>query len=161
VPGVRRSSHPEVSAAAVGPNADALVGDHPLDDGLGEHSPQGNLYRLDGYVLLLGVGHGNNTSLHLCEQRAAPPGQQPEIKGASMLVDGQRRWVTFQCFPTDESDFVDLGDEFAHTGRQRSGPVGATTAHLMGSRDLVDFGTEWLRRHRKPGTHHDHHHQAN
>ena len=31
----------------------------------GERSPLARVYDLDGRVLLLGVGHGNNTSLHI------------------------------------------------------------------------------------------------
>lgn len=73
VPGVLRSAHPCVSAAAVGPDADALVDHHPLELGLGEGSPQARLYDLDGHVLLLGVTHANNTSLYVSELRAAAP----------------------------------------------------------------------------------------
>ena len=55
LPGVIRSSHPVSSAAAVGPNAAAIVEGHELVNGLGEGSPQGRLYGLDGHTLLLGV----------------------------------------------------------------------------------------------------------
>ena len=67
VPGVRRSSHPTVSFAAAGPRAAELVDRHDLADGLGDESPLARLYDADGFVLLLGVSHWNNTSLHLAE----------------------------------------------------------------------------------------------
>src|SRR5262245_61035348 len=68
--GVRRSLHPQVSFAARGPHADLITADHPLAYGFGEATPLARVYDLDGWVLLLGVGHGNNTSLHLAEHRA-------------------------------------------------------------------------------------------
>jgi len=40
--------------------------------GLGNESPLAKIYDLDGYVLLLGVDHDKNTSLHLAEVRALP-----------------------------------------------------------------------------------------
>lgn len=145
VPGVRRSAHPAVSAAAVGPNAAALVGAHTLADGLGETSPQARLYELDGRVLLLGVTHANNTSLHVAEYRAAPPDARRIVQGAPVLVDGRRRWVTFSELESDTDDFERIGEAFASTGRERTGPVAATIGRLMRSRDIVDFAVDWMR----------------
>lgn len=148
VPGVERSDHPTVSAAAVGPNARFVTADHRLPDGLGEHSPQARLYELDGSVLLLGVGHGNNTSLHLAERRSAPPDAVTRNQSSPVEIDGVRRWVTYECLDDDPSDFDTIGAAFAATGLERSAEVGAGTARLMRSRDLVDFATDWMNRYR-------------
>ena len=145
VPGVRRSDHPTVSAAAHGPQATALVGDHSLDRGLGEGSPQARLYGLGGHILLLGVGHANNTSLHLAEHRAVPDGHPMLRQRSPMIVDGERVWVEHDELDED-NDFDRIGEAFADAGRQRTGPVGAGTAHLMRARDLVDFAAVQLRR---------------
>jgi aminoglycoside 3-N-acetyltransferase len=75
-PGVIRSAHPVTSFAALGPNARYLIDDHVLEEETGERSPVGRLYELDGEVLLLGVEHWNNTSLHLAEYRANYPGKR-------------------------------------------------------------------------------------
>jgi len=48
------------------------VTDHGLDDPR-ENSPLARVYDRDGDVLLLGVGHDSNTSLHLAEHRADFP----------------------------------------------------------------------------------------
>ena len=75
VPGVERSSHPQTSHAARGPLAERIVAEHPLDSFFGPRTPIGKLYELDGHVLLLGVDHGNNTVLHLAEEKAEFPGK--------------------------------------------------------------------------------------
>lgn len=145
-PGVVRSEHPTVSAAALGPGAVALVGEHPLDRGLGEGSPQARLYDCDGHILLLGTTHANNTSLHVAEYRAMPIGHPLLDQRSPVVVAGERRWLRHDEIDEDH-DFAAIGDDFATTGAERSGPVGAATARLMRSRDLVDFATGWLRRH--------------
>lgn len=147
LPGALRSDHPTVSAVAVGPRANELTDGHELAFGLGERSPQARLYDVDGFVLLLGVGHGNNTSLHLAEHRA-PAVAPTRTESSPLLVDGRRQWVSYECLDEDESDFVEVGEAFAATGAQVSGPAGAGTGHLMRARAVVDFGAGWMRQHR-------------
>ena len=105
LPGARRSSHPHVSFAAVGPNAEAITRSHPLADGLGDQSPLAVLYDLDAWVLLLGVGHANNTSLHLAEYRCGGLGVERVEQGSPVLVDGERRWVTYSELDGSTDDF--------------------------------------------------------
>jgi aminoglycoside 3-N-acetyltransferase len=146
-PGALRSDHPQVSFAAVGPRAAEITAGHRLDDGLGEQSPLGAVYRADGQVLLLGCGHGSNTSLHLAETRI--PGAPRHRPGASVLApDGTSRWTTWSEVDVDESDFEELGAAFEKTGAVTVGQVGAATARLMRQRDLVDFATSWIPAHR-------------
>ena len=85
---VLRSNHPTVSAAAVGPNAEVVVSGHELAFGLGESSPQARLYDLDGWVLLLGVTHANNTSLHLAEYRSTFPNKPWTTHSSPFLIKG-------------------------------------------------------------------------
>jgi aminoglycoside 3-N-acetyltransferase len=143
-PGVLRSSHPQVSFAARGPQAEVITTGHSLEHPLGEGSPLARLYDLDGSVLLLGVGHGNNTALHLAEYRADYPGKEWTMQGAPVKVDGQRQWVTFEDLEGDSSDFEEIGAAFAASGEQRVGGVGATEARLMSVRSLVDFAVTWM-----------------
>src|SRR5947207_9688500 len=92
-PGALRSDHPRLSFAALGAHAADITGTHQLDDALGERSPLGTVYRLDGKVLLLGCGHDSNTSLHLAEWRQASPPRS--ITGASIRrSDGTSHWRT-------------------------------------------------------------------
>ncbi len=148
-PGVLRSNHPHASFAAHGAHAAQITADHALDYALGEGSPLARIYELAGFVLLLGVGHANNTSLHLAEYRAGYPGKRERPNGAPLYVDGVRRWVDVLDLDVDESDFPQLGETFAReTGPVRSGPVGNAPALLMPQRALVNFAVQWMEAHR-------------
>lgn len=147
--GVMRSAHPQVSFAARGPLAEQITAGHALDNSLGEGSPPARVYDLDGRVLLLGVGHENNTSLHLAEHRATYAGKMAMDSGAPVVVDGRRLWVTFRDLDYDADDFPLIGEAFEReTGAVRVGMVGRGTARLMPQRALVDFGVEWMTRNR-------------
>lgn len=145
-PGAWRSNHPHVSFAALGADAEELTHGHLLDDMLGESSPIGLVYAHDGDVLLLGVGHDSNTSLHLGEYRVPQPTSVPH--GASVLIDGGNAWVWWTDVNVDADDFDQLGADFDATGSVRIGTVGEATARLMRQREAVDFATGWLAEHR-------------
>lgn len=147
-PGARRSAHPHVSFAALGPNAEEIVGEHPLGSMFGERSPLARLYDLDAHVLLAGVTHANNTSIHLGETRAEFSTKLRVEEGAPMVVDGKRRWVTFQDWRPVDDDFEALGEDFALTGREQRGPLGWGKGRLMRTREIVDFAQTWLATHR-------------
>ena len=90
---VLRSNHPRYSFAAWGKEARFVTEGHELSFSLGETSPLARVYDLGGYVLLIGVDHGNNTSIHLAEYRA--PNPRMKECGVPWLVNGEREWVTF------------------------------------------------------------------
>ncbi|MFK8025086.1 MAG: aminoglycoside N(3)-acetyltransferase [Ilumatobacter sp.] len=144
----RRSAHPTESFAALGPNAAHIIADHRFDDGFGESSPLASLYELDAKILLLGVGHGNDTSLHLAEHRAEWTPKATERISAPMLVDGTRAWVTAERLEPNEDDFDQIGSAMADTDIETVGSVGAGTARLMSMRAAVDFGVAWMSEHR-------------
>jgi aminoglycoside 3-N-acetyltransferase len=143
-PGVIRSAHPQVSFAAYGAQAQYIAGHHPLAYSLGDDSPLARIYDLDGSVLLLGVGHANNTSLHLAEYRAAWAGKRVLQRGAPVLIDGERRWETFDDVNTDPDDFERLGAAFNAHGPLRTGRIAQARALLFPQRAVVDFGMAWL-----------------
>jgi len=148
VEGTQRSAHPTVSATALGANAAFLVDGHELAYGLGETSPQARLYDLDGSILLLGVSHANNTSLHLAEYRAAPSDAREVTDFSPVVVDGERQWVSYPNLADDDSDFERLGEDFAQTTSESAGPVGAGIGRLMSARVVVDYAVEWMRSNR-------------
>lgn len=148
--GTLRSLHPKLSFAARGPQAEFITANHALRPSLGEQSPLARIYDLEGWVLLLGVGHGNNTSLHLAEARAKLPRQQTMCEGSPMLVNGARQWVEYEDIDWDEGDFERLGEDLAReTQIETVGRVAGAAARLMPQRALVNFGMQWLERNRR------------
>ncbi len=141
--GVVRSYHPAVSFAALGPQAEFITANHSLDDSLGEGSPLARIYELDGWVLLLGAGHGNNTSLHLAEYRQPNPPKRVE-NASAVFEEGRRIWRTLMDIDLNDEVFPVLGVEFDQTGQVRIGYVGSAEARLFRQRPAVDFAVEWL-----------------
>jgi len=76
LPGVLRSDHVHAFAAA-GPEAKAILADPLPLPPHGPLSPVGRVHEHDGKILLLGVGHDANTSLHLAELMADVPYRTP------------------------------------------------------------------------------------
>lgn len=154
LPGVRHSGHPAVAFVALGPHADAVVVQHPLAHALGDASPLGRLYELDARIVLFGVGHGNNTSLHLAEHRAVYMGKQTVQLGVPLVVDGVRQWVTYDDLDRDETDFPEIGAAFAAAGGdQVTIPLGIGEVTSCSMRDLVDFAVGWMEQHRTTTVH--------
>lgn len=146
-PGAVRSRHPEYSFAAWGANAESVVANHEFDYGLGDGSPLAEVYDRDGSVLLLGVGHEVNSSLHLAEYRADISPETVNHR-APVLQEGERTIVEYEDIAISTEDFEDLGADFERAVGAAEGPVGAGTATLLDQPALVDYGVEWLEDHR-------------
>jgi aminoglycoside 3-N-acetyltransferase len=148
---VLRSIHPQVSFAAWGENAVNILSDHRLEYSMGDGSPLARVYELDGWVLFLGVGHENNTSLHLAENRAEFTGKKTVICSSPVTVDGHRRWIRYDDLDYDNSDFADFGKDFEDKYKQEviAGKVGYGDARLFSQRLCVDYAVDWFTRKRR------------
>lgn len=141
-PETQRSDHPQSSFAAWGQHAQEIVGQHPLEASLGDSSPLARIYDRDGWVLLLGVGFGNNTSFHLGEFRA---GTSPTtLTGSALFEDGQRVWKSYSDVDWNDETFAEIGADFEREGLVKRGSVGSAKALLFPQRPAVDFAQRWL-----------------
>jgi aminoglycoside N3'-acetyltransferase len=141
MPGVVRSNHVH-AFAALGPHAATITAD-PLP--LPPHipaSPVGRVHDLDGQVLLLGVGHDANTTLHLAELLADVPYRT--ASSCTVLENGQIKRIEYGENDSCCARFA-LADEWLRArGLQAEGQVGHAHARLAKSRDIVAVAVERL-----------------
>ena len=143
LPGVKRSNHP-FAFAALGPDAERIVSD-PLP--LPPHrleSPIGRAWELDAQVLLLGVDHSENTTIHLAELMTdVPYGVRKEC---TVLDGGTAKRIEYLENDHCCQRFRLVGEWLRARDLERSGHVGSAVARLVRSRDVVDVTVEQLKR---------------
>jgi aminoglycoside N3'-acetyltransferase len=140
-PGVERSAHP-FAFAAIGRHAAAITADdlpvppHRLE------SPVGRVWELDGRVLLLGVGHDSNTTIHLAEALARVP--YGVAKHCTVMRDGRATRIDYLENDHCCQRFTLADDWLRSRGLEREGRVGQASARLIRSRDIIDVVRERL-----------------
>lgn len=149
-PGTERSDHPARSFCANGKYAKFLTLNHDLSDIFGSSSPLGKLYKLDGYVLLVGVHFNKNTSLHLAENLANYPKDKVEYSSA-IINNEKREWISYETLQLSDKDFLEIEKDFKATGKVKTIKIGNSEIQFMKIRDLVDFATRWMEEHRING----------
>lgn len=138
-PGVRRSTHPGGSFAAEGPMAERICAPQPLSPPHGPDSPVGHVHGLGGQVLLLGVGHSENTTLHMAEAVAGVP---YSVEHPCVIAEGRTELIaeTDHCCRR----FSLMDEPLRSRSLQREGRVGHAHARLCDSRDVVSVAVERL-----------------
>jgi aminoglycoside 3-N-acetyltransferase len=142
-PDVQRSDSPH-AFAAVGPEAAPITAPHPIDLPHGLNSPVGRVYERDGQVLLLGVGHDSNTTIHLAEFLAGV--RYRRKKQIICLQDGQPNQIAYGEIDHCCQNF-NLVDGWLEERRlQHRGMVGSADARLARSQDIVEVVVDHLRK---------------
>jgi aminoglycoside 3-N-acetyltransferase len=141
-PGVLRSTHPSGSFAAAGSHAAAICAPQPLSPPHGPDSPPGRVHDLSGQVLLLGVTHSENTTLHVAEAIA----QVPYSVSHSTIVELDGVAQTVMIAETDHCcrGFNLMDTWLRERGLQREAKVANADARLCASRDVVRVAVEHL-----------------
>ena len=131
-------------STAWGRDAEALAANHGLDWPTGPDSPLGRLCERGGQVLLIGVGHNRNSTLHLaeafaCHRRSVTRRVPGAGHGAAL------EWIEIDDVADDNGRlFPDLGATYEATGAVRIGPLGQAEARLMSQCALVEFAVPWF-----------------
>jgi aminoglycoside N3'-acetyltransferase len=94
-------------------------------------------------VLLIGVGHDANTTLHLAELIAGVPYRVP--KHITVLRDGRPDRVDYAENDHCCGRFALADDWLRAEGLQAEGPVGQAHARLFRSRDIVRLAVAQLK----------------
>jgi aminoglycoside 3-N-acetyltransferase len=134
LPHVSRSDSPHAFAAC-GLLAAEITAPHPIDISHGLDSPVGRVYQHDGMVLLLGVGHDDNTTIHLAESIA----QVRYRRRKHALVQFGQQTVRYAYDAIDHccANFTYADQWLTSEGLQLRGKIGYAEARLMRARDVV------------------------
>jgi aminoglycoside 3-N-acetyltransferase len=148
-PDTRRSAHPLSSFTARGPQAEAIVAHHPLDRPEGPDGPMGRMLERDAWVLLLGVDHEVNTTVHLAEYLAQVPYIRPQpLRGAGSAKDGAT--VSAPTFiglqHCDACTFRPVGVALARAGRSRRLDLGDAEGEFFSMAAAVEEARSLLAR---------------
>jgi aminoglycoside 3-N-acetyltransferase len=150
LPSARRSRHPTHSVAAIGPATDWLIAGHEYcATPCAADSPYGRLADAGGFILLLGVTHDCNTSLHMVEELAGVPYHMQREPASARVA---RRDGAWEEIPTQlhlwrwERDFPRIETLLLAAGALRTGMVGQACSRLVGARAMRDLLLPLLQR---------------
>jgi aminoglycoside 3-N-acetyltransferase len=141
-PGAVRSLHPTHSVAALGSGARELCANHEDVAGTDIDSPLDRLARAGGFVLLLGVGHIANTTVHVGEFRAGAPylstpygPSWPRVH--EIVTGGEVRTVEYDRFPGCSRAFGVVERGLRERSIIRDGRVGRAESQLVPGEALI------------------------
>ncbi|HEX6507289.1 MAG TPA: AAC(3) family N-acetyltransferase [Chloroflexota bacterium] len=140
-PGARRSNHPTHSVAGIGPATELLIRRHEYcATPCAADSPYGRLADLGGMILLLGVTHDSNTSLHMIEEVAGVPYhlQLQRVAARVKREDGQWETIVTRLHQYGwKREFSKVEPMLIRCGAQRNGHIGKATSRLINVSEMV------------------------
>jgi aminoglycoside 3-N-acetyltransferase len=150
LPAARRSRHPTHSVAAVGPATAWLIAGHEYcATPCAANSPYGRLADAGGFILLLGVTHERNTSLHMVEELADVPYHMQREPAPARVARPDGAWeeipIRLHLWHWERA-FPKVEPLLLETGAQRTGMVGQARSRLVDARAMRDILLPLLRR---------------
>jgi aminoglycoside 3-N-acetyltransferase len=146
MPGVVRSNHPIDSFAVWGKNKEGIVKAQPLAPAFGDDSPLGYLVKNQGKVLLLGVGYESCTLLHYAEALLDP--DLSEEQQCAVMIDGQRKWITYQDARVNTIDFNKVGDAYENEHPFHIRKIGLASVRVIDASALHTFALDYMKKNR-------------
>jgi aminoglycoside N3'-acetyltransferase len=113
-----------------------ITAPHPVDVPHGSDSPVGRVHALDGQVLLLGVGHDADTTIHLAENLAGVSYRRSA--SVTLLVDGRLTRYHYREVDHCCENFALMDSWLEARGLQRRGVIGHAEASLARSAEIVN-----------------------
>jgi aminoglycoside 3-N-acetyltransferase len=139
--GVKRSSHPTHSVAAIGPEAGNLVSEHAPDKAA--FDPEGfwgRFYDLNGHVLLM-APITSATIFHVGETWAGLP--QRSCIAHSKAANGKRRLHHIPNAPLHVGHFgKTMAEPLMKEGRMKQTALGEDAVYCGRAKDMIDKSTE-------------------
>ena len=147
-----RSWHPTYSVAAIGGDAEELCYAHELHAGTDVDTPLDRLASTCGSVLLIGVGHVANTTVHVGEFHANAAYLEipfspswPHEHVLAMGPNGERK-VRYQRFPGCSRAFGLVEHGLRERGAVQDGTVGKALAQRVDAKAIIEETVALLRR---------------
>ncbi len=139
-PDVRHTEHPAFSFAALGAEAEALTSHAPFHYPLGSDSPLTQLHQRNGWILMIGVGHSGNTSLHLAEIWA----NVPYVHRTALLKTATGDDLTMLGSPECSAGFVKIEPLLRQSRILRRGYIGNAESQIMRQQQAVSMAVAML-----------------
>lgn len=140
-PGVIRSLSPTHCTAGIGPRAWELLADHQTCRvSVGHGSPYEKLVQMEGRILLLGVTHTVNTTLHLVENTHGAPTLCSELLEGVVIDSEGQSWTvpTHPHRPGLRRRYDRVEEELIGASIQHNGNVGRALSRLIEARPMAE-----------------------
>jgi aminoglycoside 3-N-acetyltransferase len=138
--GAFRSSHTTFSFTALGAEAEALTSHVPFHYPLGSEGPLARLHARNGWILLIGLGHSANLSLHLAEIWA----NVPYVHRSVPMLTGSGEETAMLGNPECSAGFVKIEPLLRQSRILRRGYIGNAESQLMRQQQTVSMAVAML-----------------
>ncbi|MBL26497.1 MAG: AAC(3) family N-acetyltransferase [Rhodospirillaceae bacterium] len=142
-PGVIRSPHPQSSFAAIGPNAEGLVSQHPLNYRFGPESPLGKLKDVGGKILLLGAPLNTCSFLYLTQLYME--NNVEIIRKSPIRKDGKSVWVEYKDVVYSNKWFEEAINYLLKIKVAERTKIGSADSYILPARETIDAVLIWRR----------------